>query len=53
MIADGANLGVVFRAGQMRYADQGDAGPGSAAADTRVAMMSELLGFTIWPDDRI
>ncbi|MGO9078747.1 MAG: sulfotransferase family protein [Streptosporangiaceae bacterium] len=53
VVTEGANLGVVFRSGRLRYADSGDAGPGSVVADTRVAMMSELLGCTIWTDDRV
>jgi hypothetical protein len=39
-----ANLGVAFRRGDLRYADNGDAGPGSPTADRRVAMLAELLG---------
>jgi hypothetical protein len=51
VFTEGVNLGVVFRSGQMRYSDDGDAGPGSVAADIRVAMMAELLGITDWPDE--
>jgi hypothetical protein len=49
VISDGTNLGVSFRRGLMRYSDDGSFGPGSAVADTRVAMMAELLGITAWP----
>jgi hypothetical protein len=51
VIGEGANLGVAFRRGDMRYIDNGDAGPGSTAADTRVAMLTELLGLTAWAQD--
>ncbi|HWG15591.1 MAG TPA: sulfotransferase [Streptosporangiaceae bacterium] len=49
VIEGGDNMGVVFRRGDMRYADKGDAGAGSIAADTRVAMMADILGITTWP----
>jgi len=49
VIRDGVNLGVAFRRGDLRYSDKGDAGPGSPAADSRVAMMADLLGITTWP----
>jgi hypothetical protein len=52
VIDEGTNLGVAFRRGDMRYSDQGDAGPGSSAADTRVAMLADLLGLTAWPQDK-
>jgi hypothetical protein len=42
------NLGVAFRRGELRYQDKGDAGPGSAGADIRVAMLADLLGITRW-----
>ncbi|MGH3222596.1 MAG: sulfotransferase [Streptosporangiaceae bacterium] len=42
------NLSVAFRGGQLRYADKGDYGVGSAGADNRVAMIAELLGITRW-----
>jgi Sulfotransferase family len=42
------NLSVAFRGGQLRYADKGDYGVGSAGAGTRVAMIAELLGITRW-----
>jgi hypothetical protein len=48
VIEGGANLGVVFRRGELRYSDQGDAGAGSMVADTRVAMLADLLGITTW-----
>jgi Sulfotransferase family len=42
------NLGVAFRGGQLRYADKGDHGAGTAGANHRVAMIAELLGITRW-----
>lgn len=42
------NLGVAFRGGELRYADKGDYGAGSAGADNRIAMIAELLGITRW-----
>jgi hypothetical protein len=42
------NLGAAFRGGELRYADKGDYGAGSAGADYRVAMIAELLGVTRW-----
>jgi hypothetical protein len=42
------NLSVAFRGGELRYADKGDCGVGSAGADNRVAMITELLGITRW-----
>jgi len=42
------NLGAAFRGGELRYADQGDHGVGSAGADNRVAMLADLLGITKW-----
>ena len=48
------NLGVAFRGGELRYADKGDHGVGSAGADNRVAMLAELLGITKWqPADAV
>jgi hypothetical protein len=44
LLAGESNLGVAFRRGDLRYADQGDAGAGSIGADTRVAMLTDLLG---------
>ena len=44
LLAGEANLGVAFRRGDLRYADQGDAGAGSIGADARVAMLTDLLG---------
>jgi hypothetical protein len=44
LLAGESNLGVAFRRGDLRYADQGDAGAGSVGADTRVAMLTDLLG---------
>ena len=48
MLADESNLGVAFRRGDLRYADKGDAGAGSIGADTRVAMLTDLLGVSRW-----
>lgn len=48
VLSGGINLGVAFRRGELRYADKGDAGAGSAVADNRVAMMAELLGVIRW-----
>jgi Sulfotransferase family len=42
------NLSVAFRGGELRYADKGDHGVGSAGANTRVAMIADLLGITRW-----
>ena len=47
VIRSRVNLGVAFRRLGMRYSDNQD-GPGSPAADIRVAMMSELLGMNTW-----
>ena len=51
VIRDGTNLGLAFRRHGMRYRDKGDGGPGSALADSRVAMLSDLLGITSWEPD--
>ena len=48
LLAGESNLGVAFRRGDLRYADKGDAGAGSTGADTRVAMLTELLGISRW-----
>jgi hypothetical protein len=48
VIRDGTNLGTAFRRHGMRYRDKGDAGAGSITAESRVAMMSNLLGVTTW-----
>jgi hypothetical protein len=48
VLSGGINLGVAFRRGELRYADKGDAGAGSPVADSRVAMMAELLGVIRW-----
>jgi hypothetical protein len=42
------NLSVAFRGGELRYADKGDHGAGSAEANIRVAMIADLLGITRW-----
>jgi Sulfotransferase family len=48
LLAGETNLGVAFRRGDLRYADKGDAGAGSIGADTRVAMLTDLLGISRW-----
>jgi Sulfotransferase family len=48
VIRDGINVGTAFRRHGMRYQDKGDGGPGSLIAESRVAMMGELLGITTW-----
>jgi hypothetical protein len=48
LLAGESNLGVAFRRGDLRYADKGDAGAGSIGADTRVAMLTDLLGISGW-----
>jgi Sulfotransferase family len=45
------NLSVAFRGGELRYADKGDHGAGSAEANIRVAMIADLLGITRWHRD--
>jgi hypothetical protein len=40
------NLSVALRRHMIRYCDQGDTGP--VTADTRVAMLADLLGLTSW-----
>jgi hypothetical protein len=40
------NLSVALRRHTIRYCDQGDTGP--VTADTRVAMLADLLGLTSW-----
>jgi hypothetical protein len=42
------NLGVAFRRGLLRYRDSDAVGPGSPAADIRIAMMADLLGISRW-----
>jgi Sulfotransferase family len=48
VIRDGVNIGTAFRRHGMRYQDKGDGGPGSVIAESRVAMMGDLLGITAW-----
>jgi hypothetical protein len=48
LLAGESNLGVAFRRGDLRYADKGDAGAGSPGAETRVAMLTDLLGVSRW-----
>ena len=48
VIRDGVNVGTAFRRHGMRYQDKGDGGPGSVIAESRVAMMGDLLAITTW-----
>src|SRR5262249_29633889 len=48
VVRDGVNIGTAFRRHGMRYQDKGDGGPGSVIAESRVAMMGDLLGITAW-----
>jgi hypothetical protein len=48
VIRDGVNIGTAFRRHGMRYQDKGDGGPGSVIAESRVAMVGDLLGITAW-----
>lgn len=48
VIRDGVNIGTAFRRHGMRYQDKGDGGPGSLIAESRVAMMGDLLAITKW-----
>jgi hypothetical protein len=48
VVRDGLNVGMAFRQHGMRYRDKGDGGPGSIIAESRVAMMGDLLGATKW-----
>lgn len=48
VIRGGINLGVAFRRHGMRYTDGGDAGAGSVPANSRVAMLADLLGIARW-----
>ncbi|MGH3171419.1 MAG: hypothetical protein ACRDN0_36860, partial [Trebonia sp.] len=48
VLNDELNLSVAFRGGELRYADKGDHGAGSAGANIRVAMIAELLGIISW-----
>jgi hypothetical protein len=43
-----ANLGVLMHRSELHYRDRSDGGPGSAAAERRVAMTADLLGITRW-----
>lgn len=52
VIREGMNLGIAFRRHGMRYRDKGDGGAGSATAENRVAMMSDLLGVVTWTRSR-
>src|SRR5215471_6596784 len=52
VIRDGLNLGIAFRRHGMRYRDRDGGGAGSASAENRVSMMSELLGITTWDPRR-
>lgn len=46
LIAGRLNMSVALRRHQLRYLEQGEAGP--TAADTRLAMLADLLGLTSW-----
>jgi Sulfotransferase family len=46
LIAGSLNMSVALRRHQLRYLEQGEAGP--TAADTRLAMLADLLGLTSW-----
>jgi hypothetical protein len=48
VIRDGVNIGTAFRRQGMRYQDRGDGPPGSVIAESRVAMLGDLLGITSW-----
>ncbi|HEV3381625.1 MAG TPA: sulfotransferase [Trebonia sp.] len=48
VLDDDLNLSAAFRGGELRYADKGDHGAGSAGANVRVALLAELLGITRW-----
>jgi hypothetical protein len=48
VIRDGVNIGTAFRRHGMRYLDRGDGPPGSVIAESRVAMLGDLLGITSW-----
>jgi hypothetical protein len=48
VIRDGLNIGTAFRRQGMRYQDRGDGPPGSVIAESRVAMLGDLLGITSW-----
>jgi hypothetical protein len=48
VVRDGVNVGTAFRRHGMRYQDKGDGGPGSLIAESRVAMMGDLLSITTW-----
>jgi protein-disulfide isomerase len=48
VIRGGLNLGIAFRRHGMRYRDSGGGGAGSASADNRVSMMSDLMGIITW-----
>jgi protein-disulfide isomerase len=52
VIRDGLNMGIAFRRHGMRYRDKDGGGAGLAIADNRVAMMSDLLGITVWDPGR-
>jgi protein-tyrosine sulfotransferase len=46
VLTEKVNLSVALRRHMIRYCDQGDTGP--VTADTRVAMLADLLGLTSW-----
>jgi hypothetical protein len=51
VVSGKANMSVVLRRHDLRYCDFGDAGP--IYADTRVAMLADLLGLTSWGKARV
>lgn len=50
LIAGRVNMSVALRRHQLRYCDTGEAGP--VVADTRIAMLADLLGLTSWGQAR-
>lgn len=46
VLTEKVNLSVALRRNVIRYCDQGEIGP--ATAETRVAMLADLLGLTSW-----
>jgi hypothetical protein len=46
VVSGAANMSVALRRHDLRYCDFGDAGP--VQADTRIAMLADLLGLTSW-----
>jgi hypothetical protein len=50
LIGGRVNMSVALRRHQLRYCEDGEAGP--VAADTRIAMLADLLGLTSWGQAR-